>query len=109
MTAWSPMRDRIARMSSNRASVRYTCGVGASGRSFLTWLTYPPRTRCSRAFAPSMWYGTSRNRLPSAPSHSCLVRTGSRSVRARAAGAPLSRACSTAMKCDLPEPNEPCR
>ncbi|CAM5569607.1 hypothetical protein SGRI78S_02696 [Streptomyces griseus subsp. griseus] len=35
----SPLRSRSDRMVSKSASVRYTCGVGASGCSFFTCVT----------------------------------------------------------------------
>src|SRR3954465_13778630 len=54
-----------------------------------------------------MWNGTSRNRL--LPSQSCLATTGASFFTPRASGLPWSSRCSTAMKCDLPEPKLPCR
>jgi hypothetical protein len=38
-----------------------------------------------------------------------LFSSGANSSRPRASWSPRNTVCSTAMKCDLPEPNEPCR
>ena len=44
-----------------------------------------------------------------ASQRSCLATTSARPFLPRASGSPLRTAWSTAMKCDLPEPNEPLR
>ena len=61
-----------------------------------------------RRGARSCGEGTSRNFLPR--SHrSCRATTWARPFLPRASGSPRRIACSTAMKCDLPEPNDPSR
>ena len=55
-----------------------------------------------------MWNGTIKKRRP-AIQRSCFVTAAANSGVPRARRLPLSNRFNTAMKCDLPAPNEPCK
>jgi len=91
----------------NNLSSPNSAGTGASGCLVRTVFRYSVKIALSRLARSTLWKCSSRSFFR--PANACFSRSACSAGMRQASSLPASSSESSAMKCDLPEPNEPSR